>query len=66
VINEWLPIAMDGIPHGHRAICLFDFPQGVPGLIAQLPKVNYPTPSGVDVKLYLCSLETWDLRKAEV
>jgi hypothetical protein len=66
VINEWLPIAMDGIPHGHRAICLFDFPQGVPGLIAELPKVNYPTPSGVDVKLYLCSLETWDLRKAEV
>lgn len=64
VINEWMPIAMDGIPHGHRSVCLFDFPQGVPELIARLPEVNFPTPAGIEERLYLCTQETWDLLKA--
>jgi len=65
VINEWMPIAMDGIPHGHRSVCLFDFPQGVPELIAQLPEVNFPTPAGIEERLYLCTQQTWDLLKAQ-
>lgn len=64
VINEWMPIAMDGIPRGHRTVCLFDFPQGVPGLIAQLPEVNFPTPTGVEERVFLCTQQTWDLLKA--
>jgi hypothetical protein len=64
VINEWMPLAMDGIPHQHRSVCLFDFPQGVPDLIAQLPQLNFPVPAGVEERLYLCSQQTWDLRQA--
>lgn len=64
VINEWMPIAMDGIPRGHRTACLFDFPQGVPELIAQLPEVNFPTPTGIEERVYLCTQQTWDLLKA--
>jgi len=63
VINEWTPIAMDGIPHGHKSVCLFDFPQGTPELLSQLPKVGYPTPVNADERLYLCTQETWELRK---
>jgi hypothetical protein len=47
VINEWTPIAMDGIPKGHRSVCLFEFPQGIPTLIKRLPSVGYPTPANV-------------------
>jgi hypothetical protein len=64
VINEWMPLAMDGIPHGHRSVCLFDFPQGVPELIAQLPLLNFPTPVGAEERVYLCTQQTWELRKA--
>src|SRR5688572_6274958 len=64
VINEWMPLAMDGIPHGHRSVCLFDFPQGAPTLIAQLPQLNFPTPAGVEERLYLSTQQTWELRKA--
>ena len=63
VINEWMPIAMDGIPRGHRSVCLFDFPEGIPELFAQLPEVTYPTSLGIDERLYLCTQETWELRK---
>jgi hypothetical protein len=64
VINEWMPIAMDGVPHGHRSVCLFDFPQGVPELITRLPEVNFPVPPALEERLYLCSQQTWDLLKA--
>lgn len=64
VLNEWLPIAMDGIPHGHRSICLFDFPQGVPELISRLPEMSFPVPTGVEERVYLCTRQTWDLLKA--
>jgi hypothetical protein len=64
VINEWTPIAMDGIPKGHRSVCLFDFPQGIPELLLTLPGVGYPTPVNVEERVYLCTQETWDLRKA--
>jgi hypothetical protein len=64
VINEWMPIAMDGIPRGHRSVCLFDFPAGVPELVAELPEVSYPTPLRVEERLYLCTQETWELRQA--
>jgi hypothetical protein len=64
VINEWMPVAMDGIPRGHRSVCLFDFPQGVPELIAQLPEVNFPTAAGIEEHLYFCTQQTWDLLKA--
>jgi len=63
VINEWIPIAMDGIPKEHRSICLFEFPQGIPGLIRRLPAVGYPTPLNVDEKVCLCSGEVWELWK---
>lgn len=63
VINEWMPIAMDGIPKGHRSICLLEFPQGVPAMIKRLPTVGYPTPANVEEKVFLCSAETWELRK---
>lgn len=63
VINEWMPIAMDGIPRAHRSICLFEFPQGVPALIRRLPTVGYPTPSNAEERVCLCSVETWELRK---
>ena len=65
VINEWMPIAMDGIPRGHRSICLFEFPQGIPALIKRLPVVGYPTPPNVDEKVCLCSAEGWELRKGK-
>jgi hypothetical protein len=64
VINEWLPLAMDGIPHEHRSVCLFDFPQGMPDLITQLPHVNFPVPAEAEERLYLCAQQTWELRKA--
>jgi hypothetical protein len=64
VINEWMPIAMDGIPRGHKSVCLFDFPAGVPELVAELPEVPYPTPPHIEDRLYLCSQETWELRQA--
>jgi hypothetical protein len=63
VINEWLPLAMDGIPHGHRSVCLFDFSQGVPDLIAQLPPLTFPAPGEVEERLFLCTQQTWELRK---
>ena len=65
VINEWMPIAMDGIPRGHRSICLFEFPQGIPALVKRLPAVGYPTPPNVDEKVCLCSTEVWELRKGK-
>jgi hypothetical protein len=65
VINEWMPIAMDGIPRGHRSICLFEFPQGIPVLIKRLPSVGYPTPPNVDEKVCLCGVEAWELRKSK-
>jgi hypothetical protein len=65
VINEWLPIAMDGVPKGHRSICLFEFPQGIPALIKRLPAVGYPTPPNVDEKVCLSSAEAWELRKSK-
>jgi len=64
VINEWMPLAMDGIPYGHRSVCLFDFPAGVPALLTQLPHLNFPAPAGAEERLYLCSQQTWELRKA--
>jgi hypothetical protein len=64
VINEWMPIAMDGIPRGHRSVCLFDFPEGIPQFFSQLSQVSYPTSLGIDERLYLCTQETWELRKA--
>jgi len=66
VINEWMPIAMDGIPKAHRSLCLFEFPQGIPGLIKRLPGVGYPTPPNVEDKVCLSSAETWELRKGKV
>lgn len=65
VINEWMPIAMDGIPKGHRSICLLEFPQGVPTLVKRLPKVGYPTPANVEERVCLCSAEAWELRKSK-
>jgi len=65
VINEWMPIAMDGIPKAHRSICLFEFPQGIPALIKRLPSVGYPTPPNVEEKVCLSSAETWELRKSK-
>lgn len=65
VINEWMPLAMDGIPHGHRSVCLFDFPQGVPGLITRLPVVNFPVPTALEERLCLCSQQTWELLEAQ-
>jgi hypothetical protein len=63
VINEWMPIAMDGIPKAHRSVCVFEFPQGVPALIKRLPNVGYPTPPNVEERVCVCSAETWELRK---
>jgi hypothetical protein len=40
VINEWIPLPMPYIEAGHRSICLFDFPAGVPGLIQSLATVE--------------------------
>jgi hypothetical protein len=65
VINEWMPIAMDGVPRGHRSICVFEFPQGVPALVKHLPRVGYPTPANVEDRVYLCSVDTWELRKSK-
>ncbi len=62
VINEWTPIAMDGIPHEHRTVCVFDLPQGIPYLVLTLPEVTYPTGTGIEEKLFLSNQETWELR----
>jgi hypothetical protein len=40
VIHETLPIPLPFVDGGHRAICLFDFPTGVPALIRHLPDVT--------------------------
>jgi hypothetical protein len=56
---------MDGVPKGHRSICLFEFPQGIPALIKRLPAVGYPTPPNVDEKVCLSSAEAWELRKSK-
>jgi hypothetical protein len=65
VINEWIPIAMDGIPKGHRSICVLEFAQGIPSSIKHLPTVGYPTPANVEERVCLCSAETWELRKSK-
>jgi hypothetical protein len=64
VINEWIPIAMDGIPSGHRSVCLFEFPQGVPAVIKRLPDVASVTAANVG-DVFLSSVETWELWKAK-
>jgi hypothetical protein len=65
VVNEWIPIAMDGIPHGHRSICLFDFMQGVPALIKRLPTVSPQTVVKPEDEVCLSSVETWELWKSK-
>ncbi|CAE6837662.1 hypothetical protein LMG22931_07109 [Paraburkholderia nemoris] len=49
----------DEIPHGWKTICLVEFPEGIPGVIASMPEVNgwYENRQ----TLSLCDEETWRL-----
>jgi hypothetical protein len=40
VIAEWVALPMPFVAAGHRSICLFDFPQGIPRVIYELPLVE--------------------------
>jgi hypothetical protein len=47
------------VPHGWKTICLVEFPEGIPGVIASLPTVNgwYENRQTVS----LCDEDTWRL-----
>ncbi len=47
------------VPHGWKTICLVEFPEGIPRVIASLPEVNgwYENRQSVS----LCDEDTWRL-----
>jgi hypothetical protein len=61
-INEWVVLPMGRVGHGHRSICLIDFPDGIPDIISQIPIINDVNQRTSGVIAHLCSEETWKLR----
>ena len=61
-INEWAVLPMGGVGHGHRSICLLNFPDGIPDIISQIPIIYDVNQRTTGVIAHLCSEETWKLR----
>ncbi len=59
IIGEWIPLPMPFVEAGHRSICLFDFPAGVPRMIQQLPEVEQFMQTRTSEHVWLTSEETW-------
>jgi hypothetical protein len=59
VIAEWIPLVMDEVSCGHRSICLFDFPEGVPSMISEMVEVEQFMQTGLEEFRYLCNEPTW-------
>jgi hypothetical protein len=57
-INEWIPLPMPYIEAGHRSICLFEFPAGVPPLIQNLATVERFMQQPVAANVWLAAIET--------
>lgn len=49
----------DEVPHGWKTICLVEFPEGIPAVIASLPTVNGWYENRLTVSL--CDEDTWRL-----
>lgn len=49
----WMPV--DFVEHGHKHLCIFSFPQGVPDIIRQLPpEESYRSDADAGIRLGLC------------
>lgn len=40
IINEWTLLPMGYVNHGHKSICLIEFPEGIPDLVLNMPVVE--------------------------
>ncbi|MCA1594062.1 MAG: hypothetical protein LC754_15710 [Acidobacteria bacterium] len=58
-ISEWQPLVMEGTSAGHRFICVLEFPDGVPYLIASMKEVDGFMQVLLKDEICLCSHETW-------
>jgi len=58
VIAEWVPLPMPFVDAGHRSICLFDFPHGIPRIIQELPLVQQFGQASFDDRVALSSQVT--------
>jgi hypothetical protein len=58
-VTQQFAAPFDEVPHGWKTICLVEFPEGVPAVIASLPMVNgwYENQNTVG----FCDEETWRL-----
>jgi hypothetical protein len=59
VINQYVPLPMPFLEAGHRSICLFDFPAGVPAIIQTLPTVGQMIQQSPTKNVWVSSTETW-------
>lgn len=59
-VTQQFAVPFDEVSHGWKTICLVEFPEGIPDLIASLPLVNgwYENPNTVSI----CDEDTWKLR----
>lgn len=59
VIAEWVPLPMPFVDAGHRTICLFDFPHGIPQIVHELPLVEQYMQGTSDQQVGLSNETTW-------
>ena len=60
ILHEHLVIPVDYVGHGHRSICLINFPNGFPSIISQMKQVGGFMQVNPNDEVFLCSQETWN------
>jgi hypothetical protein len=65
VIAEWMPLVLDEVSCGHRSICLFDFPEGIPSIISEMVEVEQFMQARWKEHRYLCNEEAWQALLAQ-
>jgi hypothetical protein len=61
VIAEWVSLPMPFVTAGHRSICLFDFPQGIPRIIHELSLAEQFEQLSLDEHVGLSSQASWSV-----
>jgi len=65
VIGEWVALPMPFLDQGHRSICVFDFPSGIPALIGKLPMREQFMQTPIDSYVGLTHIATWQVLLAD-
>ena len=60
ILQEHLVIPIDSVGHGHRSVCLIDFPEGIPTIVSQMKEVTGFMRVDLNDEVFLCSKDTWN------